>query len=322
MLTTDIKQLQQEFDMAEIDKRFVYKNINGYIVSIFAEDDRGVLVIDAYVHEEDQDEILEKIDDKIWEINRENGSKLTDYRYDNGEFEFSFVVEKGLYYYMGGFIQEITSYFKEAKLPGITHCCYCHKPLAKGDRVLIEYNASIKNVHFECEEKIREESKGKFQDRNIPRNTDKKGRVGVITAVVAAGLVWSLIYSFNLPFRLTSLVGLGIGYACKKLYDLRGGSPGLYKIRTVCLGNLCSILFGTCLGTVTKYSRAASLGQSEKLKFFGYIAKVPGEISQNYLTLLIGFVLSLAICYDMFLSKGSVEAFADPVPLFRHHRTY
>lgn len=322
MLTTDIKQLQQEYDMAEVDKRFVYKNINGYVVSLFAEDDRLVAVINADIQGDEEDELLEKIGDKIQDINRENGNRLTGYRYENGEFEFSFSVEKGAYYYMGGFIQEFTSYLKEEKVHGITYCWYCHKPLVKGDRVIIEYNASVKTVHHECEDIIREESQGRFQDRNIPRNTRKNGRIGAITACVCTALLWSLFYSFSLPYRLVAVLGLGIGYATKRLYDLRGGIAGGYKIITVSIANACSILLGTCLGTVTKLSRAASLGLGEKMKFFGYLSKAPAEIIENYPTLLIAFGLSLVMCYDVFLTKGSVEPYAEPVPLFRHRRTY
>ena len=322
MLTTDIKQIQQEFDMAEVDKRFAYKNINGYLVSLFAEDERRVLIINALIPEENEEEALEKIGDKIEEINKENGSRLTGYVYKDGEFEFSFTTDKDVYYFMGGFIQELTRYFKEEKIRGITHCCYCHKPLAKGDRVLIEYNSAIKNVHHECEDKIREESEGKFQDRNIPKATKEKGRVGAITACITTALLWSVFYALDLPFRLVSLVGLAVGFAAKKLYDLRGGYPGFYKIRTISITNMCSILLGTALGTITKYSRMASYGQIEKLGFFGYLAKTPGEIAANYQTLLIAYVLSLVICYDVFLSKGSVEVYDEPVPLFRHHRIY
>lgn len=322
MISSDVKQVEQEFEMADVDRRFVYKNVCGYLVSLFAEDERRVLVVNAYLPEDNGEKVLEEINKIIDRINFENGQRLIGYKYENGEFEFSFKPSNDAYYHVGGFLQEFTSELKEMGVHGVTHCWHCHKPLQKGDRMLIEYNASAKNVHSECEDEIREESAGKVQDRNLLMRTRKKGRIGAVTAAFAGMLFWSVVYALDLPFHLGALVGLAVGYAVKKLYDMRGGIGGGYKIATVTVTNAVAILLGTVLGFITKYSRAANKGLVEKIKFIKMFPLVPGDMYENRLTLLIGFVLSLVICYDVFLSGGKIQEEDEAIPLFRHLRSY
>ena len=88
MITTDIKQLAKNFDMADLDKRFFYKRINGYIVNAYAEEKKRVVIINAYFQDDSFNEKSAGLDKAVKDADSEG--KVTSYYYADGELVFEF----------------------------------------------------------------------------------------------------------------------------------------------------------------------------------------------------------------------------------------
>lgn len=321
MITVDIKQLATDFDMGDMDKRYVYKRVNGFIVSAFAEEKRRVLIINAYFTPEEYEEKKDEIDELINELN--GPRRLIGYKYDErGEFEFSFLPSRDAYYYMSGLMNAFTGKLKELGALGADHCYICHEPLEHGNRHFVEYNSSAKAMHKECAQKLLKASKGLEPDRNINPPNRKNGRVGAICGAVLGAMMWSILYWMGIPYHLNALMGLVIGFAVKKLYDLRGGCEGWFKVFTVAIANLCAIVAGSMFGAVTKYLKLVAAGEAPKIGLIRMIGRAPMDLWENRITLLIGFGLSLAICIDVIVTKGKVKLEEEKYPLCRHIRSY
>lgn len=321
MITADISQLKANYDMGTQDKRYVYKRINGFIVSAFAEEERRVLIINAYFPPEEYEAKKDEIDAVIGEL--DNLRRLTGYKYDErGEFEFSFKPSKDSYYFMSTLINGFTDRLKELGALGADHCWMCHEPVEHGNRHFVDYNSSAKAMHKECAQKLLKASKGKEPDRNLNPPNKKNGRVGAITGAVIGAMMWVIPYGISFPYHLEALVGIIIGLLVKKLYDLRSGCAGIYKILTVPAANLGSILLGSVFGSIVRYQRAVAAGTAVKIGFIRMLGRSPIDIYENRITVLLGFALSLLICIDVLFSGGKVHLEEEKYPLCRHIRSY
>ncbi len=313
MITTDIKQLAKNFDMADLDKRFFYKRINGYIVNAYAEEKKRVLIINAYFSEEDFKEKAAGLDKAVKAADAEG--KIISYHYADGELVFEFGFKPDIYFYMGKAIKEITAYLKESGALGADYCWVCRKPLIKGDRQLIEWDSTVKTVHRECMHELTAKFKNNEPKRNMIYPSLSKGiTVSVISAILAA-FMWAVLYSAGfMPF----LAGAAIGYTVKKMYDYGGGSEGASKMVVVPLANVLSILLGCFMGIVPGYIGLVKSGAAVSGLYAAYL----NSLSDNRLQIMLGLALSFVFCIDVFIKKGKSELEPEGREFIRHIRSY
>lgn len=313
MITTDIKQLAKNFDMADLDKRFFYKRINGYIVNAYAEEKKRVVIINAYFQDDSFNEKSAGLDKAVKDADSEG--KVTSYYYADGELVFEFGFKPDIYFYMGKIIKEITLYLKENEVLGADYCWVCHKPLVKGDRQLVEWDSTVKTVHRECMHELTKNFKSTEPKRNLIYPSLGKGvTVSVISAILAA-FMWAVLYSANFaPF----IAGAAIGYTVKKMYDYGGGLEGAAKISVVPIANALSILLGCFMGIVPGYIGLVKSGAATLGIWSIYVS----SLSDNRLQIALGFILSLAFCLDIFIKKGRSEFEQDKREFVRYIRSY
>ncbi len=318
MLTSDIRQLAKDFDMVAYEKDFVYKNINGYVVSAFSTEKERRLLINAVITDSEYEDIREELAAAIKEFDTNN--KIISYSYKQNEFEFIFGFKADIYYYMGNFMQAFTKKLAEKKIKGVDYCSVCGEPLTKDDRYIMDYNSSAKCVHLECEKKLIEENKEKAQDRNLITPSVGKGVFAIIACAITSSFVWGMLEGFNLfPF----IAGGVIGYLMKKFYDISAGKPGFAKISLVTLGNALGIFLGYVEGFTTRYVLGVRKGIFEKASFGQILSKVPASIAEHKLSLLIGFLFSIIICYDVFIYGGNKSTYVEEFkPIAKNIRKY
>lgn len=314
MITTDIKQLAKNFDMADLDKRFFYKRINGYIVNAYAEEKKRVLIINAYFNENDFKQKAPEIDTAVKKADPEG--KVLSYAYKDGEFIFEFGFKSDIYFYMGKVIKEITAYLKENGALGADFCWWCHKPLVKGDRQLIELDSTVKTVHRECQQELLDKFKSNAPERNLIYPSVGKGITISFISAFLASFMWAVLYSANfVPF----IAGAAVGFTVKKMYDYGGGSEGAAKMIIVPIANAFGILLGCFMGIIPEYVRLIKSGGDIS---GGILHMYAVSVADNRLQIAIGFALSLIFCYDVFLKKGMTELEPDGREFIRHIRSY
>lgn len=320
MITADLKQLSKDYEMGDIDKRFYYKRFNGFLISAYAEEKKRVLIINAYFTPEEYEENKSSIDKIITETDKDN--RLIDYSYNNGEFVFEFKPKTDSYFHMSNMIKAITPELKKLNALGADYCHLCHKPLIKGDRQLIELDSSVKSVHHDCEDELKVLYKDASPLRNQIHPSVAHGiTISVISAIIAS-FMWAVLSSVDFIPYISSAAGLAIGYTVKKMYDYGGGKEGIAKILTVPCANALSIFLGSILAFFPDYLSLVRKGEAVKVGFSKLCSMAVSNLANNKTTMLIGFALSIIICFDIFVKKGKIEAEIQAKEYIRHIRSY
>jgi len=120
------------------------------------------------------------------------------------------------------FLDKVVNMLQEAEVPGNTVCWYCHNPFTEVPSK-IQLNDAVIPMHSACVERCKDDVQHASQEFNKEQKNYIQGFFGALLGGLVGTIPWIIVYLLG---YFVGYLGLLIGFAAKKGYELLGGRPG------------------------------------------------------------------------------------------------
>lgn len=139
------------------------------------------------------------------------------------------------------FLDKAVKMLEEAGIPGNTVCWYCRNQFMEERPNKVQLDEAIIPMHSACVERFRDDVDYASREFNKEQKNYIQGFFGALIGGLVGTIPWIIVYLLG---YFVGYLGLIIGFAAKKGYEILGGRPGKAKPWIVVIIVIFSVLVG------------------------------------------------------------------------------
>ena len=247
MASKALKEFAASFGFEEKNDRF-FGDYQGYSITITEGTARRTLIVGMTLP--NQDSRLNHIVGFIQ--NNKSEYKIIEYSIHPSYVSISLQDAKDINERITTLMNNTISMLKELGVPGSQICWFCQNMISGGAQKL-QINEAVIPMHSGCVESFArniEEAKATFRKE---KKNYGRGFVGALLGSFIGVIPWIVLYTFG---WFSGLLGLLIGFAAKKGYELMGGKPGKAKAWIVVILVILAVFVGQIAGDYIQLHKA------------------------------------------------------------------
>lgn len=240
MLGKGLRELAAEHTM-KVDRGIAYGNIGGYIMTLSEEMGTKTLGVSARFPDQNAKNAFQAdfADQKFRAAYRIasvslSGIALSVVFHDN----------PGTMKRIRAFVDWLSNKLKELGAEGVDHCALCHQYAVSGNS-FVKINDVVHNVHPGCAATAEREAEETKAIQSVQKNYLGRGTLGAIIGGLLGAIPWIIAFYFG---WFVGWLGLLIGAAARKGYELAGGRPCKAKLWIILATTLLCVIVGNFIG--------------------------------------------------------------------------
>lgn len=240
MLGKGLRGLAAEHAM-KVDRGIAYGNIGGYTMTLSEGMGTKTLGVSARFPDQNaKNAFVANFADKQFKTKY----RITDASQSNIALSVVFHDNTGSAKRVREFVDLLSNKLKELGAEGADHCALCHQ-YAPGGNSVVKINDVVHNVHPGCAATAEREAEETKAVQSVQQNFLGRGTLGAIVGSLLGTIPWIIAFYFG---WFVGWLGLLIGAAARKGYELAGGKPCKAKLWIILVTTLLCVIVGNFIG--------------------------------------------------------------------------
>ncbi len=246
MASKNLKEFAASLGFENKNNRF-FGDYRGYCITLSESSGRKNLIIGMSLPRDDSrlNQIVEFIE------NNKKESRIVEYSIHPSHVSIAIQDVKGVIERLTKLMDDGIKLLMEKGIPGNSICWYCNAQITSGAEK-VQVNEAVVPMHSGCVESFSQHVEQAAEEFHKEQKNYGRGFIGALIGGIVGAIPWVVVYLLG---YLYAVLGILIGFASKKGYEIFGGKPGKAKAWMVLFVVIVVVFVGQFIGDVVELNK-------------------------------------------------------------------
>lgn len=297
MASKNLKEFAASLSFENKNNRY-FGDYQGYSITLAEGGGRKTLIIGMTLPRDDS-----RLNQMVGFVeNNKKEKKIVEYSIHPSHLSIAIQDGKGVIERLTALMNDGIRMLQEMGIPGSSVCWYCQSELPAGTEK-IQVNEAVIPMHSGCIESFSRNVEQAADEFHKEQKNYGRGFVGALIGGILGVIPWVIVYLLG---YFVGILGILIGFATKKGYELMGGKPGRAKAWIVLLVVIVCVLLGQFIGDYIELYNALvdegfeNITLSDLNDWYSILMEDSEILFSTIKNILIGVAFAFAGIYDIF----------------------